>query len=58
MNVKLLVMGVSGCGKTTAARAIATALDCTAGEATEPVAMQCESVLHWLAISPYSSALS
>ncbi len=32
MSVKLLVMGVSGCGKTTVAGAIATALDCTAVE--------------------------
>lgn len=32
MTVKLLVMGVSGCGKTTVARAIAAALDCTAVE--------------------------
>jgi gluconokinase len=28
MSVKLLVMGVSGCGKTTVAKAIARALDC------------------------------
>jgi len=32
MSVKLLVMGVSGCGKTTATRALAAALDCAAVE--------------------------
>ena len=51
MSVKLVVMGVSGCGKTTAAKAIARAL-----------AAQCEALMHWLStivcvVPPYQDRM-